>query len=218
MRPTRASYSSITTYEACPLSYKLYYLDGHKTEGGSAAARGTRLHTACEKFLKGEIDHTKLSLDFRAIKGQLSIMKDLGAKAEEEWNCDQQWNFQPAEDDTTLIKAFVDIHYVMGKELTIFDLKTGKPYPEHFDQLQLYTVMGFSRYPEVQTITVAPLYLDGPVPPTTYTRPILPHLQDFWKTRARAPVEAQEFPATPSGEACRWCDYKKSKGGQCEFG
>jgi hypothetical protein len=198
------------------MSYRLYYLDGHVVEGPRPAAdRGTRLHTACEKYLKDEIPLEKLSIDFRNVRGHLTIMKDLKAKAEEVWLCDDHWNYQTEEDLLTRFKAVIDIHYIIGKTLFIIDLKTGRQYPEHADQLQLYAVMGFSRYPEVAVVETSALYLEGPGHPSQYPRAMLPHLQKFWANRGGILFDATEYPATPSADACRYCDYRAAKGGQC---
>ena len=217
-KPTRTSYSALTTFEACPLSYMLYYLDGHKTEAGAAANRGTRLHEACEKFLKGEIEITKLSIDFFKIKQLLQHYKDLGAKAEEVWLCDNDGNYQEEENAATRFKAVVDIHYVIGKTLYIVDLKTGRAYPEHADQLQAYATIGFARYPEVEAVEVAPLYLEGLGHPTGYNRAFHPHLVNFWRGRWDKLFDTNEYPATPSLDACRYCQYRASKMGLCVYG
>lgn len=217
-KPTRTSFSALTTFEACPLSYKLYYLDGIKYDAGAAANRGTRLHTACERFLKGEIEHNSLSIDFRLIKGLLSTMRELGAKAEEVWLCDDDGNYQEVEDETTRFKAIVDIHYVVDKRLIIKDLKTGRAYPEHNDQLQAYATVGLSKYPDVEVVEVSCLYLEGDGTATAYPRALHPHLLQFWKGRWDKLFNATEYPATPSVESCRYCDYRGSKGGECEYG
>jgi CRISPR/Cas system-associated exonuclease Cas4 (RecB family) len=218
MRPTRVSFSAISTYETCPASYKFYYLDGIKdARPKPAAERGTRLHTACERFLKGEIELEKLSIDFRKIKPALVQLREYQAVAEEVWMVDINWNYQLEEDANTLIKGVVDIHYIIGDVLFIYDLKTGRKYPEHDDQLQLYAAMGAAKYPRVNYVLVAGLYLEGMGHPTSYTIELMPHLVDFWRVRALAPLEADEFVPTPSVEACRWCPYKKSLGGPCEY-
>lgn len=217
-RPTRTSFSALTTYESCPLSYKLYYFDNHKTEGGAAAQRGTRLHTACERFLKGEIEEAALTSDFRNIRGHLNMFKDLKAEAEQVWLCDGEGNYQEEENEHTRFKAVVDIHYLIGDVLFIYDLKTGRQYPEHADQLQSYAMLGMMRYPNATRVEVAGLYLEGVGHTTHYPREMLPHLLEYWKGRWNILFDAEEFPPTPSLDACRWCDYRKSKMGLCEFG
>lgn len=219
MRPTRVSYSAISTFEACPLSYKLHYLDDIKSDRPRPAAdRGTRLHLACERYLKNEIALEKLPIDFRVIKKVLVMVKEMGAKAEEVWLTSSDWNIQDEESEDTLIKSVVDIHWIVDQTLYIYDLKTGRKYAEHADQLQLYAAMGKAKYPHVKYVHVAALYLEGAEPPTVYGEALLPHIQQYWKDRANSVLQAEEFPATPSADACRYCDYRGSTGGPCIYG
>lgn len=214
----RTSYSALSKFEECPLKYKLSYIDEINYAAGPAAAKGTRLHTACERFLKGEIEARQLSVDFMRIRPLLERMREMGAKAEEIWLIrEDTWEFQGEETEETTFKAIVDIHWIEDDILHIRDLKTGRPGNSHYDQLEAYAVLGLRRYPEVKEVIVAPLYLEGEGAHTTYPRAIEPFLQKAWQGRWGKLYGAEQFPATPSNEACRWCPYKKSKGGECEW-
>ena len=213
-KPTRTSYSALTTYEECPLAYKLGYIDKISTPSGAAADRGTRLHLACERFLLGEIDSPKLPIDFYAIKQFLIEAKEHGAKAEEVWLIDNEWNLQPEEDNTTRFKAVVDIHYVEGDVLHIWDLKTGKSYPEHADQLEAYAVIGFSAYTGINSVQVKALYLDQFGHHAVYQRALATYLRKKWQERWSKLFVEKEWSPTPGPNACRWCHYAKM--GYCD--
>lgn len=208
-RPTRTSYSALTTFEECPLSYKLYYMEKIDTPAGAAADRGTRLHKICERYLKGEIDERALPLDFVSIKQDLRIAKELGAKAEEVWLINENWLPQIEEDETTRFKAVVDIHYVQDDELHIWDLKTGKRMKEHEDQLQVYAAIGLSVYPHVKKVTVKGLYLDGFDNVAHYSQAMKPFLQKAWQDRWNTLFQNESWEPTPGPVACRWCSYPK---------
>lgn len=210
----RTSYSGLTTYENCPLSYKLSYMDGIRTPSGAAADRGTRLHLSCEKYLKGELPEERLPLEFETIKPALATYKGLGAKAEEVWLTSISWGYQEVEDETTLFKAIVDIHWTEDKTLHIRDLKSGRKYPEHDDQLQLYAAMGFSRYPDAVEVVVGALYLEGMGDSASFRRTIADPLQERWSDRALKLAEEREWKANPGPVACRWCSYAKM--GYCD--
>lgn len=221
MKPTRTSYSALTTFENCPAEYSFSYLSGERIDNSSPASRrGTRLHLACEDFLNGKLPFAQLPVELYPIRDFLSIYKQLEAKAEEVWLVDRDWNIQypHEEDENTLIKAVVDIHYVLDGSLYVIDLKSGKEYPEHKDQLQLYAVMGLLKYPDVSQVVTSALYLCGVGEVTTYTRDQLEGLKMFWNARALLQINAKSYPATPSASACRWCAYAKSKSGPCEHG
>lgn len=208
-RPTRTSYSALTTFENCPLSYKLYYIDGAKDEAGAAAQRGTRLHRACELYLKGEIPIEKLPIDFWKIKPILESYRELQASAEEEWLIDHSWEEQKLEDDDTRFKAVVDIHYFLTPtRLAIRDLKTGQKY-DYSDQLETYATLGFVLYPEAEEIEVSCLYLEGMGELVTYNRAMFPFLRDALQQRWERVFAEEEFAPTPSPDACKWCSYAK---------
>lgn len=216
--PSRTSYSALTKFEECPLKYFLSYVKGIKYPAGPAAARGTRLHTGCERFLKGEIPATSLTVDFMKIRPLLEEAKIKGASAEEIWLIrDDTWEFQLEETPETSFKAIVDIHWIEEGMLHIWDLKTGRPGNDHYDQLEAYAVLGLIKYPEATDVVMAPLYLDGLGRSITYSRAMLPFLQDRWKERWDKLYSTTDFPATPGTSACKWCSYKKSKGGECEW-
>ena len=216
-RPTRTSYSALTTFEDCPLSYFEYYMNGRKDESGPAAQRGTRLHTAAERYLKHEIDSDRLPIDFWKIKSVLVEYRNIGAIAEEVWLIDKDWNHQRIEDEHTRLKALTDIHYLTEDTIHIVDLKTGRNYPEHEDQLQVYALLGLLKYPHLDRVTVGALYVDDGVMGHnhTYLRGMLEILKQRWLERMDALFTATEFPATPSEKACRYCKLRKSKGGSC---
>lgn len=208
-RPTRASFSAITTFENCPLSYKLHYLEGLKNEAGAAAQRGVRLHRACELFLKGEVPIEKLPIDFWKIKPILEEYRVCGAAAEEEWLIDHNWERQKLEDENTRFLAYVDIHYLLTPtRLAIRDLKTGQQ-GDFSDQLETYATLGFVLYPDVEEIEVACLYLEGMGPTLTYNRAIAPFLREKLQQRWEAVFSEKEFKPTPSPNACKYCSFSK---------
>lgn len=206
-RPTRTSYSALTTFEACPLAYKLSYLDKIDTPSGAAADRGTRLHKACERFINGEIEAKMLPLDFAMIKGFLVDAKHAGAKAEEAWLVDHNWNYQEVENGDTRFKAVVDIHYVIGDELHIWDLKTGRKSSDYDDQLNAYATMGFSRYPDIARVYVKALYLEGFDNQAATHRAMLPYMRRAWEERWQKLFLNESWEPTPGPIACRWCSY-----------
>ena len=217
-KPTRTSYSALTKFEECPLKYHLSYIQDINYPSGAAANRGTRLHIGCERFLKGEIPVTALTVDFMKIRPLLEDAKLKSAKAEEVWLLrDDTWEIQDEETPETVFKAVVDIHWIEGNILHIRDLKTGRPSSDHYDQLEAYAILGMIRYPDVVEAVVGPLYLEGLGRLETYPRSLLPHLQDRWKERWDKLFNAEVFPATPGTSNCKWCPYKKSKGGECEW-
>ena len=217
MKPTRTSYSALTTFEQCPFAYAKYYFEGFKDEAGPAAARGTRLHAAMEKFLKDELPIERLPIDFWRVKPNIVKLKDKKAIAEEVWLINSRWEYQEVEDESTIFKSLTDIHLVEDDVLSIYDLKSGRMYDEHSDQLQAYALAGMVKYPQVTTVNVSAIYLDQADEghKRTYTSADFPNLKALWGIRINNVLTATEYPTKPSPKACQWCKLKKSLGGPC---
>ncbi|MBU8901006.1 PD-(D/E)XK nuclease family protein [Corallococcus sp. M34] len=56
MRNTHLSYSRLSRFESCPLSYQLHYLDKHTAEPGIPLSFGKALHSVLERLLQDVID------------------------------------------------------------------------------------------------------------------------------------------------------------------
>jgi hypothetical protein len=84
--------------------------------------------------------------------------------------------------------------------------------------LELYGIMGLKHYPEVKRVETSAVYLDsghegmdGSLIPA-----MLPKTIEKWEPIAVKMMSATDYEPCP-GNACRWCDYKKAKGGPCLY-
>jgi hypothetical protein len=215
VKPIRLSYSSIKLWQECPARWAFRYIDKLDEKAGPAAMRGTRLHTAVERLLKGDITEASLPIELLKVKPLLMALKAVEAIPEAEWVVGRDWRT----DSEPLFKAVVDIHYVVGDELHIKDLKTGEVYDSHVDQLQLYAVMGMHLYPHVQRAHVSAIYIDHGIEAKecTYERSMLADLSQLWIDKATAIHSDGTYLPTP-GRACRFCSFSAKKGGPCEAG
>lgn len=215
MKPTRWSYSSLSCYESCPAKWKYSYIDQLPGQPSPAMARGSRLHSDCENFLKG----TLMTLPWELAKSSLRIndVKTRGGKAEEVWLLNKDWT---TTEDDPWIKAIIDAHWIEGPVLYIRDWKTGREYPEHRDQLELYAVIGLCRFPETKRAEYGAIYLDtnhmsneGSV----LRGSMLDQKREAWNKRAVRIFEDETYAPRP-GPGCKWCDYSHNKGGPCQAG
>jgi hypothetical protein len=214
-RPTRWSYSSISTYRECPAKWKFSYIDNIPWEASAAMDRGTRMHTMCEDYVLGKI--TYVPTEIKRVGPLLQQLQSLGAKAEDVWLLDKDWN---ATDDLSKawVKAIIDVHYVGGDILYVKDYKSGQMYDSHRNQLELYGIMGLMKYPEVKRVETSAVYLDTGHEGMdgSLIRAMLPKTIAKWETDAIKMMSDNDFDPCP-GNACRWCDYKKAKGGPCLY-
>lgn len=153
-------------------------------------------------------------------------MKENGWLSEEVWLADRKWlplQVEEPEPEGTWVKAVVDLHkfWTETRILEIVDLKSGRRYPEHEKQLQLYALLGIHRYEGVKRVDVSALYIDEGGS-HGHRMSYLPEMFDYyaldWQLKAQRMFDDQDFLPTPSRQACKWCSFKASKGGPCQEG
>lgn len=105
---------------------------------------------------------------------------------------------------------------------TVIDFKSGKKFGneiKHAEQLQLYQLVTFLRYPKLETVRSELWYLDqGEITAQTFTRKQGLMFKTNFERRGHAQTTAEDFPANPSRFACQWCPYKPTGTGHCSVG
>jgi len=214
--PKRWSYSSLSTYESCPAKWHYGYILGHEFVPSPAMVRGTRLHLDCENYLKGNI--TIIPYELKKVALKLENLRIKGGKSEETWLLGMDW--KPCKGEPW-IKSIIDVHYVESGVLHVTDFKSGREYPEHREQLELYGLMGLNIYPEVKRVEYDALYLDAGYysnEGSILRGDIAQAKIERWTSRAIRIFEDKQFLPRPSLMSCRFCDYSHKKGGPCSEG
>lgn len=212
-RPTRHSYSSISTYEECPAKYAYSYLYNLPWPSSAAMERGTRLHKLGEDYFKEAA--APIPYDLRRIGHLINTAKARGAEPEQVFLVTHAW--APTEDQSKAwVKAIVDYHWVEPGVVYVRDFKSGREYPSHREQLELYSILGLLKYPHVERAESAAVYIDGgyEAQDASIIRPMLPYLINKWQSKIVRIEQDNDFIANPGG-ACRWCPYAASAGGPC---
>lgn len=225
------SYSRLLDFEACPLMAKLKIIDKipeperplppGKTE--HANDRGTRVHNECELYVRGEGPLPQEARYFEdEFKSLAAKFKKGTVSLEGEWGFDKEW--QPIDWKLAWLRMKLDANiHLSNTHAAVVDYKTGRKFGnevKHGEQLQMYALAVFLRYPQVEHVTAELWYLDvNDLTSLDVTRPIgLRQLKPFDK-RGRKMTEATEFPANPNAHSCRYCPYHPAKGtGDCPHG
>jgi len=227
MQIKAGSYTRLSTFESCNLRAKFAYIDKipeperplppGKTE--HANDRGSRLHTAAELFVKGGTELipelSKFEVEFKKLRelykaGQVSLEGD--------WAFRKDWVAVPWMSADVWLRVKLDAIAFMSPEYAVvIDYKSGKRFGneiKHGEQCQLYQLASFIRYPKIKKITTELYYLDlDELVSQTYTRDQgLRFLSGFEKRFEKLNSE-EEFPASPSRFACRWCPYRSEEAG-----
>ena len=214
-RPKRHSYSSISKYKECPAAYAFRYIQKMPDEPTAAMARGTRLHKLAEDYM----GNTDEAVPYAIKKVGLKIyqLREQGAKPEVEWYVGRDWQRVDSKDEAMLM-AVIDVHYLSNDTLKIHDYKSGREYPSHADQLELYSTVGLRVYPNAKRAESSAIYFDSGHEGSqrSIIRDMLPYYMDKWGGLITELERDTEFRATAGGH-CKRCSFAQSRGGPCMF-
>lgn len=216
-RITSWSYSRYGKHENCAQSAYYTYVDKHPDPAGPAAARGTGIHKEAEDFVGGDIEELPESLiqfenEFFELRDDISDVH-----REEQWGFSAGW--RKASWKKAWARMVLDAHYVVGKEGTAIDYKTGKIRSSHGDQMELYAVGMFIRYPKIKTVAAKLWYLDhGVIDAEVFSREIFDDLKEKWSAKVAPLLSDTTFAPNPGRFPCAWCGHNVNAGGPCEAG
>ena len=213
-RPYRHSYSSLKMFKQCPAMYAYAHIMKLKQESTGAMDRGTRLHKLCEDYMKAP--DAACPYDIRKIGLKIFQLREKGAKAEETWLLDKDWN--PTDDPASAkIKAIVDVHVPLKDNvLVLHDYKSGRVYDEHNHQLEFYGLIGLRRFPDAKRVEASAIYIDsgGESPRRSILREMFPHYARPWQNLIEQLDSERQFVPTPNAN-CKRCAFRSDQGGPC---
>lgn len=180
----------------------------------TAADRGTAIHDLAEKYIKGEIAELPSELQkCRALFEKLQESFNGAAMyVEEDWGFTDKWAVTGYYAKDTWLRVKLDAMLMRSEtSAVVYDWKTGKKFGnelKHLSQAQLYALAAFSRFPELQFVTVDFRYLDhGTNLTKTYSREQAEMFRPRWEERAFKMTTDTSFPPSPSKHTCRWCPH-----------
>lgn len=223
----RWSFSTLKKFEKCPYSVYLAKVERAPVpprDETHPAERGNIIHLEAENFVKGEGPFTKALRKFDEPFHQLQEAYAEGrVELEQEWGFTEQWDSVSWRDTDcwAMIKCDV-VEHLDEQTLHTIDHKTGKSMGNevpHTQQLQLYALAAFMKYPQVQVIKASLWYIDEGKPRSkTYNRTQVPAFLPRWTERAYKLTQAMTFPPKPNRGNCKFCDFGLDNGtGACAY-
>lgn len=109
-------------------------------------------------------------------------------------------------------------------EAVVIDYKTGKKFGneiKHGEQLQMYQLCTFLRYPKLEVVHTELWYLDvDDLTQKTFTRDQGLRFKRSFDTRGAAMTDCTDFKPNPNKFSCQWCRYGTKPGmtGDCKVG
>ena len=193
-----------------------------KTE--HANDRGTRIHNEAENFVKGSGPFGKEMEKFRPEFDSLrQLFKDGMVSLEGEWAHDQGWEAVPWRAKEAWLRLKLDaVVFLSEYEAVVIDYKSGKKFGNevnHAEQVQLYQLVTFLRYPKLETVHTELWYLDvNELTQNTFSRQQGLRFKNNFNNKGLKLTTATEFPASPNIFNCKWCPYGPGGTGHCERG
>lgn len=213
---TAWSYSRYACYTECPAKAKYKFIDKLFEPGNAAMDRGNVIHKLAENYTKGEIK--KLPKELQRFKDQFTELRKSKTRVEEMWCFRNDWSETVWNDwNGVWARIKTDASCIDDTTLYVIDHKTGKMRDGYGEQLSLYAVGGFLKFPHIKTVNTQMWFLDsGDVVEKEYQASELKPLQEGWNKKVKSMLNDTRFAPKP-GNACRWCHFSKSKGGPCKF-
>lgn len=213
------SYSRYGTWKKCPAILRFQATSTEERVQHPAAFRGNLVHKIVEEYLLGKITVETMSrepLDLSYYTSFLDILREQGAKPELPLALDSSWNVVPWDYPDRWWRGILDCVIDFEDHVVIYDWKTGKEYPDHREQREIYAAAYFALRP-VRQIKVFHTYLDDRKNTyTTFYEEDIPVLRKTWERRVE-PMLADTVMAPNPGWHCRSCQFSRDKGGPCQF-
>lgn len=230
-----ASYSRINIFSQCRRRAKLAFIDkikepdrGPPPKGMKEWAndRGSRIHDEAEQYVKGEID--VIPKECKDFKHELNKLRALYEQkmviTEETWFFDKEWI--PIDGETyedIALRIICDVTVFLDDTTgVIIDYKSGRKFGNevsHAQQLQLYQLAAFMKYPELEVIHAEIYYFDqNELTSMTFRRSQGIRFFKSWDDKFDKMLTCQSFPPNANIYSCKWCPYRQDRSGDCSFG
>jgi hypothetical protein len=214
------SYSRYADYTQCPAKFKYKHLEKRPDPGSPAMQRGNDIHKMAEDVVRAKRD---IPPELENVREQLEFLRDNMATAEENWGFRNDWAWigrQGWFGDDVWFRAKTDVRLLYEDDtLLLGDWKTGRMYFSNEEQIELFALAGWRRFPAVTEVDTRLWYTDiegDNEIQRVYTTKELEAIQKDWTKRVVPMFKDRRFAPTPN-DKCGWCPYSKAKGGPCKF-
>lgn len=195
-----------------------------KGKSEHANDRGSRIHDNLEGYVRGDHDdlcaeadkHFGTEIDF------LRVLHEEGkVELEGEWGMSEAWEISPWTGAWLRLKLDALVH-VGDDEAIVIDYKSGRKNGnevKHAQQLQLYALVTFLRYPHLEVVDAQLWYVDvNEVTSQTFTRAQGLRFKSGFDKNGRILINTKTWPANPNRFSCQWCQYGPEHTGHCSEG
>lgn len=213
------SHSRAVDFEQCKNKARLKYIEKipeperplRPGQTEHANDRGSRVHEELELYVRGG-DY--FPPEAQAFKLEVNALRSLFVKGkvslEGEWGFNREWEAHDWKSAWLRMKLDALV-FLSPYEAVAIDYKTGKKFGneiKHGEQLMLYQLASFLRYPELEVVHTELWYLDhDDLTHKVFTRDQGLRFKRSWDMRGNAITTTTEFPANPNRWSCQYCPY-----------
>jgi hypothetical protein len=222
---TAWSFSRLATYRKCPRQFKYQFIDKLPQPPAPAMERGSKIDDGVRAYVEGKAKKLPVvdGTNYGKLVKVYADMRKAKTMCQLELAVDASWKPVSWFDRSTWLRAKLDHELWLPKEklAKVDDTKSGKMWPDHTEQLEIYAIVEWAHRPLAEAVECRMLYVDqgiaGPVSLFT-DRPVTEkRLRKKWAAEAKPVLADRKFKAKP-GDACKWCPYSGRKGGPCDKG
>ena len=188
--------------------------------------RGRLVHTQIEEYICGSEE--EFPAVAKRLKETIDFCKDMyqqgKATAEDQWGFDEDWNSVGWFDDKVWFRCATDAFVTPDdSSAIIYDWKTGKSFGnevKYMQQMQVYAVAAFMRYPNLELIDVHLGFVDdSKIRTKTFKRgKKITRLLSSFTGRAKNMTDAHVFKPKANMMNCKWCPFGPSGTNVCIHG
>lgn len=208
-RPLAWSHSSLSGFETCPRQYEeLKVLRNFQDQKNPASIWGDEVHTAFEKYLKGEAELPDNMVQYQAYIDKFNARPGL-LLAEQEYGLDVLLRPCPFSGPDVWARGIIDVLTLDGTVAYVDDHKTGKNRKKDMQQLIIFSLLTFYHHSQINTCHTAFHWLQlGAMDVETFYRHQIP---EMWTTllpklqRYKKAFDLGIFPPKPSGLCRKHC-------------
>ena len=231
-KATSWSFSKLGDFEKCKKYFWLKHLEKipepeRPLKPGQlehANDRGSRVHDSCEHYVRGDIDVLAPEAE-KHFGPRIDLLRAMYAEGEVElegeWGMDDDWEITEWNGAWLRLKLDALVH-LSSDQAIVIDYKTGRKFGnevKHAQQLQLYALVAFLRYPELDTVDAQLWYIDAnETTSQSFTRHQALRFMRSFEKRGSDIVNCATWPANPNKFSCQWCLYGPEHSGHCEVG
>lgn len=219
---TTWSYSRYAVYATCPLQFKLHYIDKITEPPSPTMERGNRIHQGMAEFLlrkPGSTTPLEAALSEKQVRFIAELNNFPGKHIEQKWGFSKRWIATDWMSKEVWYRGILDVGVPYEDDTyEAIDWKTGKRYGSNDEQMEIFGLMVMCKYPTVKHVTTRLVYLDsGEEQFAEYPAADKELLKAKWEAKVAPMLVDTTFVPRPN-DKCKWCNFSKSKLGNCRFG